>query len=133
MQKLKPIAIGAMAGAAVALLVTAPGPAPLVSGAEASSSADATETYRQLELFGKVYDIVRRDYVDKPDDAKLIESAVNGMVSGLDPHSNYMNANSFQDMETETSGQFGGLGMQVTMKDGSVQVGSPIDGHPARK
>jgi carboxyl-terminal processing protease len=133
MQKLKPIALGAIAGAAFALIATAPGLAPLISGAKASSSAGSAETYRQLELFGKVYDIVRRDYVDKPDDAKLIDSAVNGMVSGLDPHSNYMNANSFQDMQTETSGQFGGLGMQVTMKDGSVQVVSPIDGTPAAK
>jgi carboxyl-terminal processing protease len=133
MQKLKLIAIGALAGAAIALLAETPGLTPLISGARASSSADAAATYRQLELFGKVYDIVRHDYVDKPDDAKLIESAINGMVSGLDPHSNYMDAKSFQDMQAETSGQFGGLGMQVTMKDGLVKVVSPLDGTPAAK
>jgi carboxyl-terminal processing protease len=133
MQRLRLIAIGAMAGAALVLLAHTPGLAPLVAGAQASSSADAAETYRQLELFGQVYDIVRRDYVDKPDGAKLIESAVNGMVSGLDPHSNYMNAKSLQDMQTETSGQFGGLGMQVTMKDGLVKVVAPLDDTPAAK
>jgi carboxyl-terminal processing protease len=133
MQRLKPIVIGAIAGAALALLANAPGLAPLISGAKASSSAGSAETYRQLELFGKVYDIVRRDYVDKPDDAKLIESAISGMVSGLDPHSNYMDANSFRDMQAETSGQFGGLGMEVTMKDGLVKVVSLIDGTPAAK
>jgi carboxyl-terminal processing protease len=138
MQKLKLIAMGALAGAAIVLLAETPGLAPLISGAQASgaqasSSANAAATYRQLELFGKVYDIVRHDYVDKPDDKKLIESAINGMVSGLDPHSNYMNAKNFQDMQAETSGQFGGLGMQVTMKDGLVKVVAPLDGTPATK
>jgi carboxyl-terminal processing protease len=133
MQRLKLFTIGAIAGAALVLLANAPGLAPLITGAEASSSTEAAETYRQLELFGKVYDIVRQEYVDKPDDTKLIESAVNGMVSGLDPHSNYMDASNFRDMQTETSGQFGGLGMQVTMKDGQVKVVSPLDGTPAAK
>jgi carboxyl-terminal processing protease len=133
MQRLKLFAIGAMAGATLVLLAKAPGLTPLITGAEASSGAEAAETYRQLELFGKVYDIVRQDYVDKPDDTKLIESAVNGMVSGLDPHSNYMDASNFRDMQTETSGQFGGLGMQVTMQDGLVKVVSPLDGTPAAK
>ena len=82
---------------------------------------------------GQVYDIVRRDYADKPDDTKLIESAINGMVSGLDPHSNYMDANNFRDMQTQTSGQFGGLGMQVTMKDGLVKVIAPLDDTPASR
>ncbi len=135
MQKLKSIAIGAATGAAIVLLAQTPGLVPLISGAHASSSAAAAAaaTYRELELFGKVFDIVRSGYVDKPDDKKLIESAVNGMVSGLDPHSNYMDAKSFQDMQTETSGQFGGLGMQVTMKDGLVKVVSPLDDTPAAK
>jgi carboxyl-terminal processing protease len=134
MQKLSPIAIGAVTGAALVLLVRAPVPTPLISGAQASStSAAAAETYRQLELFGKVYDTVRRTYVEQPDDKKLIESALNGMVSGLDPHSNYMDSKNFQDMQTQTSGQFGGLGMQVTMKDGLVTVVSPIDDTPATK
>ncbi len=133
MQRLKLIAIGALAGAALVLLANTPGLAPVVSGAEASSSTEAAATYRQLGLFGKVYDIVRCDYVDKPDDTKLIETAINGMVSGLDPHSNYMDTSNFRDMQTETSGQFGGLGMQVTMKDGLVKVVAPLDGTPAAK
>ena len=132
MQKLKLIAIGAVTGAALVLALS-PRLAPLILPADASSSTQAAETYRQLELFGKVYDIVRRDYVDKPDDTKLVNSAVNGMVSGLDPHSQYMDASGFRDMQTETSGQFGGLGMQVTMKDGAVQVVAPIDDTPASK
>jgi len=133
MQRLKLIAIGAIAGSAFVLLAHTPGLAPLIAGAEASSSTEAAETYRQLELFGQVYDIVRRDYADKPDDTKLIESAINGMVSGLDPHSNYMDANNFRDMQTQTSGQFGGLGMQVTMKDGLVKVIAPLDDTPASR
>jgi carboxyl-terminal processing protease len=138
MQKLKLVAIGALAGAAIALLAETPALVPLISGAQASSaqassSASAAETFRQLELFGKIYEIVRRAYVDKPDDKKLIESALNGMVSGLDPHSNYMDSKNFQDMQSETSGQFGGLGMQVTMKDGLIKVVSPIDDTPASR
>jgi carboxyl-terminal processing protease len=133
MQRLKLIAIGAIAGAALVLLANTPGLAPLIAGAEASSSTEAAGIYRQLELFGQVYDIVRHHYVDKPDDTKLIESAINGMVSGLDPHSNYMDANDFRDMQTETSGQFGGLGMQVTMKDGLVKVVAPLDDTPASR
>ena len=133
MQKLLHLSLGAIAGAALALLATAPGLLPLMSGAIASPRADAGQTYRQLELFGKVFDMVRRDYVEKPDDKKMIASAINGMVSGLDPHSNYMDAKSFNDMQAETSGQFGGLGMQVTMENGLVKVVSPIDDTPAAK
>ena len=133
MQKLFHLSLGAIAGAALALLATAPGLLPLMSGAIASPRADASQTYRQLELFGKVFDMVRRDYVEKPDDKKMIASAINGMVSGLDPHSNYMDAKSFNDMQAETSGQFGGLGMQVTMENGLVKVVSPIDDTPAAK
>ncbi len=133
MQKLFHLSLGAIAGAALALLATAPGLLPLMSGAIASPRADAGQTYRQLELFGKVFDMVRRDYVEKPDDKKMIASAINGMVSGLDPHSNYMDAKSFSDMQAETSGQFGGLGMQVTMENGLVKVVSPIDDTPAAK
>lgn len=133
MQKLLHLSLGAIAGAALALLATAPGLLPLMSGAIASPRADASQTYRQLELFGKVFDMVRRDYFEKPDDKKMIASAINGMVSGLDPHSNYMDAKSFNDMQAETSGQFGGLGMQVTMENGLVKVVSPIDDTPAAK
>jgi carboxyl-terminal processing protease len=134
MQRILHVTIGTAAGAALTLLVVTPGLAPLISAAVAASSgAGAAETYRQLELFGNAFDIVRRDYVDKPNDAKLIASAINGMVSRLDPHSNYMDANEFRNMQAETSGQFGGLGMRITTKDGLVQVVSSLADTPAAK
>jgi carboxyl-terminal processing protease len=84
-------------------------------------------------LFGRVFDIIRRDYVEKPSGAKLIASAINGMVSGLDPHSSYMDVNDFRNMQVETSGRFGGLGIQVTMKHGFVEVVSCLADTPAEK
>jgi carboxyl-terminal processing protease len=95
--------------------------------------AGVEDTYRQLNLFGDVFERVRADYVEKPDDGKLIESAINGMVSGLDPHSSYMDAKSFRDMQAETSGEFGGLGIEVLMEDGLIKVVAPIDNTPAAK
>jgi carboxyl-terminal processing protease len=80
-----------------------------------------------------VFERVRSDYVDVPDDSKLIAASINGMLSGLDPHSSYMDANSFRDMQVETKGEFGGLGMEVTMEDGQVKVVAPIDDTPAAK
>jgi carboxyl-terminal processing protease len=100
----------------------------------ASSYAQATnssETYRQLNLFGDVFERVRAKYVDQIDDKQLIESAINGMLTSLDPHSGYLNADSFRDMQVQTRGQFGGLGIEVTMESGLVKVVSPIDGTPA--
>ena len=131
-QRVGYLLVGAIAGATLALTITT-NVVPLISGAMASPSTDAAETYRQLELFGKVFEAVRQDYVDKPDDTKLITSAINGMVSKLDPHSNYMDAKSFQDMQAETSGEFGGLGMQVTLENSEIKVVSPIDDTPAAK
>jgi carboxyl-terminal processing protease len=133
MKKVVHVIIGAAAGAALALVATTPNLVPLVSGAIASPSTDAAETYRELELFGKIFEVVRNDYVEKPDDTKLITSAIDGMVSGLDPHSNYMDASSYKDMQVETSGEFGGLGMQVTMENSVIKVVSPIDDTPAAK
>ena len=80
-----------------------------------------------------MFERVRADYVEKPDDSKLIESAINGMLAGLDPHSSYMDPKSFQDMQVETSGEFGGLGIEVTMEDGLIKVVAPIDETPAAK
>jgi C-terminal processing protease CtpA/Prc len=80
-----------------------------------------------------VFERVRADYVEKPDDSKLIESAINGMLAGLDPHSSYMDPKSFRDMQVETGGKFGGLGIEVTMEDGLIKVVAPIDGTPAAK
>src|SRR6202034_3832867 len=91
------------------------------------------DTYRELNLFGDVFERVRADYVEKPDDSKLVESAINGMLAGLDPHSSYMDPKSFRDMQVQTRGEFGGLGIEVTMEDGLVKVVAPIDDTPAAK
>jgi carboxyl-terminal processing protease len=133
MQRVFYVIAGAVAGAVLALLAITPNLAPLVSRAIASPSTNAAETYRELELFGKVFEVVRNDYVEPPDDTKLIKSAINGMVDGLDPHSNFMDAKSYQEMQVETSGEFGGLGMQVTMENSVVKVVSPIDDTPAAR
>ncbi len=98
-----------------------------------SAKAAAADTYRQLNLFGDVFERVRADYVEKPDDSKLIETAINGMLAGLDPHSSYMDPKSFRDMQVQTRGEFGGLGIEVTMEDGLIKVVAPIDETPAAK
>ena len=99
----------------------------------APSVADAasSETYRQLNLFGDVFERVRSDYVEEVSDKELIESAINGMLISLDPHSSYLNQDSFQDMQVQTKGEFGGLGIEVTMESQLVKVVSPIDDTPA--
>ena len=98
-----------------------------------SATTTNSEIYRQLDLFGDVLERVRSDYVDKPNDSALIESAINGMLSSLDPHSSYMSAKSFRDMQVQTRGEFGGLGIEVTMENGVIKVVSPIDETPAAK
>src|SRR4249920_910924 len=123
------ILLGAAAGIAVTLIATKP--RIVFDGARAQAAA--ADTYRQLSLFGDVFERVRSDYVEKPDDGKLIESAINGMLAGLDPHSSYMDANSFRDMQMDTRGEFGGLGIEVSMDDGLIKVVSPIDETPAAK
>jgi carboxyl-terminal processing protease len=123
------ILLGAAAGAAMALLATQP--SMILAGA--SAKAAAADTYRQLNLFGDVFERVRADYVEKPSDSKLIETAINGMLAGLDPHSSYMDAKSFRDMQVQTRGEFGGLGIEVTMEDGLIKVVAPIDDTPAAK
>jgi carboxyl-terminal processing protease len=134
MRKSYLVVLGALMGAAGVLLL-APGRIhiqALASDAPATTQPP-TDTYKQLALFGLIFDQVRSHYVEKPDNQKLIEGAVSGMLDGLDPHSSYMNARSFGDMQVETSGEFGGLGMEVTMQDGLVKVVSPIDDTPAAK
>jgi carboxyl-terminal processing protease len=96
----------------------------------AASNAD---TYKQLNLFGDVFDRVRADYVEDPDESKMIEAAINGMLASLDPHSSYMDAKRFEDMSVQTKGEFGGLGIEVTMENGFVKVVAPIDDTPAAK
>src|ERR1035437_6138463 len=121
--------LGAAAGAAMTLFATQ----PHMTFAGTNAKAAVADTYRQLNLFGDVFERVRSDYVEKPDDNKLIESAINGMLTGLDPHSSYMDPNSFRDMQVQTRGEFGGLGIEVTMEDGLIQVVAPIDETPAAK
>ena len=104
-----------------------------VTRGQSSAIAANSEIYRHLNLFGDVLERVRSDYVVKPKDNELIESAINGMLSALDPHSAYLNAKSFKDMQVQTRGEFGGLGIEVTMEKGFVKVVSPIDGTPASK
>ena len=98
-----------------------------------SATSPNSEIYKQLDLFGDVLERVRSDYVEKPNDVKLIETAINGMLTGLDPHSAYLNAKHFQDMQVQTRGEFGGLGIEVTMENGVVKVVAPIDDTPAAK
>jgi carboxyl-terminal processing protease len=129
MRKTSLIFLGAIAGAGLTLLATQPHYVFVGSSAKAASS----DTYRQLNLFGDVFERVRADYVEKPDDSKLVESAINGMLAGLDPHSSYMDPKSFRDMQVQTRGEFGGLGIEVTMEDGLVKVVAPIDDTPAAK
>ena len=93
----------------------------------------ASDTYRQLNLFGEVFERVRADYVEEVSDGKLIEAAINGVLTSLDPHSSYMNPENFKDMQVTTKGEFGGLGIEVTMDNGFVKVVSPIDDTPASK
>ena len=100
--------------------------------AEVSKDQDS-DTYRLLALFGDVFEKVRKDYVEEVTDQKLVESALNGMLSSLDPHSGYLNDESFKDMQVQTKGEFGGLGIEVTMDSGWVKVVSPIDDTPAHK
>ncbi|MDG2269321.1 MAG: S41 family peptidase, partial [Alphaproteobacteria bacterium] len=91
------------------------------------------ETFRQLELFGDIFERVRSQYVDETEDGDLIEAAINGMLQSLDPHSSYLNENGFRDMLVQTRGEFGGLGIEVTMEQGFVRVVSPIDETPAAR
>ena len=121
--------LGAASGVCLTLLLTAPQGAQWVAAARAAG----TDTYSQLNLFGEVFERVRADYVEKPDDAKLVEGAINGMVTALDPHSRYMNEKAWREMRETTQGEFGGLGIEVTMENGLVKVVAPMDETPAAK
>ena len=93
--------------------------------------AVSSETYRQLNMFGDVFERVRSEYVEEVDDAELIEAAIQGMLSSLDPHSTFLNSKAYGEMQVHTRGEFGGLGIEVTMENGLVKVISPIDDTPA--
>jgi carboxyl-terminal processing protease len=132
---------GLLLGAAFAAGIVTASPAshrlgqlvPALGFAQARAQDSNTDDYKLLALFADVFERVRADYVDKVDDKKLIENALNGMLSGLDPHSSYMNAKAFQDMQVQTRGEFGGLGLEVTEENGIIRVVSPIDDTPAAK
>ena len=130
MRKTFLVLVGAATGAALTLVAVQP---RLVFSGMSASAAASADTYRNLNLFGDVFERVRADYVERPDDAKLVETAINGMLAGLDPHSSYMDGKSFRDMQIQTRGEFGGLGIEVTMEDGLVKVVAPIDETPAAK
>ena len=121
--------IAALAGA----LLTLPLRQDIGVAATTSSSTNTAETYKELNLFGDVFDKVRSEYVDDVSDDTLIEGAINGMLTSLDPHSNYLNAKNFTDMKVQTRGEFGGLGLEVSMENGLIKVVSPIDDTPAAR
>ena len=104
----------------------------ILFGSSTSFSASKNkETYEYLDLFGKVFDRVRSEYVEEVTDQELIEKAIDGMLTGLDPHSGYMNEEVWQEMQMDTQGKFGGLGIEITMEEGFVKVISPIEDSPA--
>ncbi|MGB7287935.1 MAG: S41 family peptidase [Salaquimonas sp.] len=117
--------VGMLVGTSIGLGVTT-----MVTNTGSANAAGA-DTYRQLALFGDVFERVRSIYVTEPDEEKLVESAINGMLTSLDPHSSYLNPKDFSDMRVQTRGEFGGLGIEVTMENELVKVISPIDGTPA--
>ena len=104
-----------------------------IAPAVAIAAESDEETFRQLELFGDIFERVRAQYVDEEADKDLIEAAINGMLQSLDPHSSYLNEDNFRDMQVQTRGEFGGLGIEVTMEQGLVRVVSPIDETPAAR
>jgi carboxyl-terminal processing protease len=128
MKKTSLFFLGAMAGAVTAVFIVQP--RILIN---ATANAASSDIYRQLNLFGDVFEHVRAQYVEKPDEGKMIESAINGMLTSLDPHSAFLDIKNFRDMQTQTRGEFGGLGIEVTMENGLVKVVSPMDGTPAHR
>jgi carboxyl-terminal processing protease len=129
MRRISHVLLGAVIGAGLTVFAIQP-PSALVAAAKAAAG---TDTYSQLNLFGDVFERIRAGYVEKPDDSRLIEASINGMLTSLDPHSRYMNEKAWQDMQQITSGEFGGLGIEVTMEDGLVKVIAPMDDTPAAK
>jgi carboxyl-terminal processing protease len=127
MRKASLICVGLIAGAGLTVLATQ------TRFVDSSANAALPNSYRELNLFSEVFERVRANYVDKPDDGKLIESAINGMLTGLDPHSSYMDPKSLGDLQVDTHGEFGGLGIEVTMEDGRLKVIAPIDDTPAAR
>jgi carboxyl-terminal processing protease len=124
---MKKFALAALGGTLAGVLLTTQVAGPLIAQ-EASSNSSV---YEQLDLFGDIFERIRAQYVEEVDSQKLIEAAINGMLTSLDPHSSFMAADDFADMQVQTRGEFGGLGIEVTQEDGFVKVVSPMDGTPA--
>jgi len=125
MRKLTLLMAGVLMGATAMALIN--------GSTGVAAQAAASDTYKQLAIFGDIFERVRAQYVTPPDDKELVESALNGMLSSLDPHSSYMNADAYKDMSVQTKGEFGGLGIEVTMENELVKVISPISDTPAAK
>lgn len=124
MKKLIIAAIGGIAGGVIFSTQVA---GPLLAQEDARSAS----VYEQLDLFGDVFERIRQGYVEEVDEAALIEAAINGMLTSLDPHSSYLPPRDFDSMQVQTRGEFGGLGIEVTQEDGFVRVITPMDGTPA--
>ncbi|WP_372839950.1 S41 family peptidase, partial [Phaeovulum sp.] len=119
--------IAALSGTVAGALLTTQFAGPLV----AQEAAQPSSVYEQLDLFGSIFERIRADYVEEVDSKKLIEAAINGMLTSLDPHSSYLPPDDYADMRVQTRGSFGGLGIEVTQEEGFVKVVSPMDGTPA--
>lgn len=126
---MKKIIIAALCGTIAGGLLTTQVAGPLI----AQDSTKNASVYEQLDLFGDIFERIRAQYVEEVDSKKLVEAAINGMLTSLDPHSSYLDAKAFDDMNTQTRGEFGGLGIEVTMEEGYIKVVSPMDGTPADK
>jgi len=124
---MKKFVMAALGGTLAGVIATTQIAGPLI----AQETANKTTVYEQLDLFGDVFERIRAQYVTKVDEKDLIEAAIKGMMASLDPHSSYLPPNDFSDMQVQTRGEFGGLGIEVTQEDGFVKVVSPMDGTPA--
>ena len=124
---MKKMILAAVGGAALGLVATTQIAGPVL----AQESQSNTSVYEQLDLFGDIFERIRSNYVEEVDDRELIEAAINGMLTSLDPHSSYLSPEAAQRMRVSTSGEFGGLGIEVTQEEGWVKVVSPMDGTPA--
>jgi carboxyl-terminal processing protease len=124
---MKKLMMAAAGGTVLGLVATTQFAGPLIAQ---TATADAN-VYEQLDLFGDIFERIRQGYVEDVDDKKLIEAAINGMLTSLDPHSSYLSEDDAKDMQVQTRGEFGGLGLEVTQEEGWVKVVSPIDDTPA--
>lgn len=124
---MKKLLMAALGGTLAGAVLTTQVAGPLI----AQDATKNANVYQQLDLFGDIFERIRAQYVEEVDSKELVEAAINGMLTSLDPHSSYLNAKDFDDMSTQTKGEFGGLGIEVTQEDGFVKVISPMDGSPA--